>query len=175
MATAVLLPGHHHPGDAPPVRIVTPPTLAGGTYRLTADTARLRREGLSVDAAVPDGATSVLARYQRANAPSGTLSLSALYGDPGDPAAVLDGMFQDFRSPTRRETFHPAGASGPAIECEVVRMDDSTFAPACAWAEKTDAALLIEADPSRRNATSVDAAAFAKLTARIHDDVRKPG
>ncbi|MEV4868378.1 hypothetical protein [Streptomyces syringium] len=173
----LLVPGD----DGPRVTLVTPPTLAGGAYRLDAGTKELEKEGLGVQGGMPEGAVSVLGRYQRVADHAVTLSLSGAYGGIGEPDAVLDGMFKGFESgpgkPSvagERRTFTPEGPDGPAITCELVKMYDRAYAPACAWAEASDAMLVLDFDPARRSADSVDLAAFAKTTAGLYRDVRKP-
>ncbi|MGA5129552.1 hypothetical protein ACPCTO_07075 [Streptomyces olivoreticuli] len=122
----------------------------------------------------------MLARYTRADDPAATLSLSGAYGRIGDPAKVLDGMLNGFESgpgspevTTPRRDFTPTG--GPPLSCEVVRLDARTYAPACAWAEKTDAVLLISFDPKRTTPGAADLPAFAGFTADIYRSVRKSG
>ncbi|MEU2854224.1 hypothetical protein [Streptomyces syringium] len=173
----MLVPGD----DGPRVTLVTPPTLAGGAYRLDAGTKELEKEGLGVQGGMPEGAVSVLGRYKRVSDHAVTLSLSGAYGGIGEPDAVLDGMFKGFESgpgkPSvagERRTFTPDGPDGPAITCELVKMYDRAYAPACAWAEESDAMLVIDFDPGRVSTNSVDLAAFAKTTAGIYRDVRGP-
>ncbi|MEU2870714.1 hypothetical protein ABZ769_16150 [Streptomyces olivoreticuli] len=121
----------------------------------------------------------MLARYTRTDDPAATLSLSGAYGRVGDPATVLDGMLNGFESgpgspevTTPRRNFTPTG--GPSLSCEVVRLEGRTYAPACAWAEKTDAALLISFDPKRTTPGAAEASAFAQLTADVYRSVRSP-
>lgn len=173
----MLVPGD----DGPAVTLVTPPTLVGGAYRLDAGTKQLEKEGLGVQGGMPKGAVSVLGRYQRVADHSVTLSLSGAYGGIGEPDAVLDGMFKGFESgpgkpsvASERHDFTPEGHAGPAIACEVVKMYDRAYAPACAWAGESDAMLVLDFDPERLSADSVDLAAFAKVTAGIYRDVRRP-
>ncbi|UQI43680.1 hypothetical protein M1P56_04555 [Streptomyces sp. HU2014] len=182
VAGALLLLGGGGDEGGPATRLVTPPTVADGAYRLVADTAALEKEGISVQPGMPEGTVSVLARYARADDPKATLSLSGAYGGVGDPKAVLDGMLKGFEegpgSPavvSARRVLTPDGPGGPALTCEVVRLDGRTYAPACAWAEESDAALLIGFDPRKTSATAVDEAAFAKVTAAVYRDVRETG
>lgn len=181
VAAALLLLGGGDE-DVPATRLVTPPAVADGAYRLVADTAALEKEGIDVQPDMPEGAVSVLARYARADDPKATLSLSGAYGGVGDPRAVLDGMLKGFEegpgSPavvSARRVLTPDGPDGPALTCEVVRLDGRTYAPACAWAEKSDAALLIGFDPRKTSAAAVDETAFAKITAKVYRDVRRTG
>ncbi|MBB5117497.1 hypothetical protein [Streptomyces eurocidicus] len=181
-AALLLLGGGGDEDGAPATRLVTPPAVADGAYRLVADTAALEKEGIAVQPGMPEGTVSVLARYARADDPKATLSLSGAYGGVGEPKAVLDGMLKGFEegpgSPavvSARHVLTPDGPEGPALTCEVVRLDGRTYAPACAWAEKSDAALLIGFDPRKTSAAGVDETAFAKVTARVYRDVRGTG
>lgn len=176
---AVVLSG----GDSgpAPMRLVTPKTLDDGTYTLSKGTDELKDEGTSVQSSMPEGATSVLGQYRRADDENSGLAFSGMYGEIDDPGRVRDGMFKGFEggegSPSveeERKTFRPDGADGPAIDCEVVKMYDRIYAPACAWAEETDAAMVLDVDAENTSASDVDMEAFAKVTAGIYEDTRKP-
>ncbi|MCD9141732.1 hypothetical protein [Streptomyces albireticuli] len=182
VAGALLLLGGGHDEGGPATRLVTPPAVADGAYRLVADTEALEKEGITVQPGMPEGTVSVLARYARADDPKATLSLSGAYGRVGGPEAVLDGMLKGLEegpgSPavvSARRVLTPDGPRGPSLTCEVVRLDGGAYAPACAWAEKSDAALLISFDPRKTSASAVDETAFAKVTATVYRDVRRTG
>lgn len=177
---AVVLSGG---GDSGPeaIRLVTPKTLDDGTYTLAKGTDELKNEGTSVQESMPKGATSVLGQYQRADDENSGLAFSGMYGEINDPDRVRDGMFRGFEngegSPTveqKRKTFRPEGSDGPAVDCEVVKMYDRIYAPACAWAEETDAAMVLDVNAENTSASDVDMEAFAKVTAGIYQDTRKP-
>jgi len=177
-AAAVLLTGTDGGGRA--VRLSTPPSLDGGAYRLDADTRQLAQQGVSVQRKMPKGSTSVLGRYRRADDAASGLSLSGAYGSIGDPAKVRDAMFSGFEGGAsaasvarHRQRFTPLGASGPDIECEVVKMNGLVYAPACTWAEPSDAAMVLGVNTRSTTADSVDMRAFAKVTAGIYRDARK--
>jgi hypothetical protein len=167
------------------VKLVTPKTLDGGAYVLEKDTEALKEEGTNVQGSMPQGVTSVLARYQLAADSSGrsVLVFSGGYGSIGSPEQVQDGMFQGFEQSssatveTERQEFRPDGADGPAFDCEVVRMGPSAgsvYVPVCTWAEKTDAAMVMDVRASRTTLSSVDLEAFAEVAAGIHEDTREP-
>ena len=177
---AVVLSGGSDSGPRA-MRLVTPKTLDDGTYTLAKGTDALKDEGTSVQDSMPKGATSVLGQYQRADDENSGLAFSGMYGEINDPDRVQDGMFKGFEggegSPAveqKRKTFRPDGADGPAIDCEVVKMYDRIYAPACAWAEETDAAMVLDVNAENTTASDVDMEAFAKVTAGIYKDTRKP-
>ncbi|MFC9222699.1 hypothetical protein ACFT8W_18535 [Streptomyces hygroscopicus] len=176
---AVVLTG----GDDGPkaMKLVTPKTLDGGTYTLDKGTDDLDNEGTSVQDSMPEGATSVLAQYKRSDDGNSGLAFSGMYGKISDPDTVRDEMFKGFSggdgSPTvekKRERFQPDGADGPSVECEVVKLYDRIYAPACVWAEKTDAAMVLDVNAENTSASDADMESFAKVTAGIYQDTRKP-
>ncbi|MFI0727928.1 hypothetical protein ACH4S9_02745 [Streptomyces sp. NPDC021225] len=163
------------------MKLVAPKSLDDGTYTLDKGTKDLENEGTSVQDSMPDGATSVLAQYTRSDDSNSGLAYSGVYGEFSDPDKVRDEMFKGFTggdaSPTvekKRKTFHPEGENGPSIECEVVKMYDRIYAPACAWAEKTDAAMVLDINAESTTVDDADMEAFAEVTAGIYKDTRKP-
>ncbi|MGP3942425.1 hypothetical protein [Streptomyces sp. 6N106] len=176
---AVVLSG----GDDGPksMKLVTPKTLDDGTYTLDKGTDDLDNEGTSVQGSMPEGATSVLAQYKRSDDDNSGLAFSGMYGEISDPEAVRDEMFKGFAggdgSPTveeKRKRFQPEGGDGPSVECEVVRLYDRIYAPACVWAEETDAAMVLDVNAENTSASDADMESFAKVTAGIYQDTRKP-
>ncbi len=176
---AVVLAG----GDDGPksMKLVTPKTLDDGTYTLDKGTDDLDNEGTSVQGSMPEGATSVLAQYKRSDDGNSGLAFSGMYGEISDPEAVRDEMFKGFEggdgSPSveeKRKRFQPEGADGPSVECEVVKLYDRIYAPACAWAEETDAAMVLDVNAENTSASDADMESFAKVTAGIYQDTRKP-
>ncbi|MET8012635.1 hypothetical protein ABZU86_12870 [Streptomyces sp. NPDC005271] len=176
---AVVLSGGEDSPKA--MKLVTPKTLDNGTYTLDKGTDDLKNEGTSVQESMPKGATSVLAQYKRSDDENSGLAFSGMYGEISDPEKVQDEMFKGFEggegSPTveqKRKRFQPNGADGPAVECEVVKLYDRIYAPACTWAEKTDAAMVLDVNAEHTTASDADMEAFAKVTAGIYKDARKP-
>ncbi|MGW7690171.1 hypothetical protein ACWGMA_15050 [Streptomyces asiaticus] len=176
---AVVLSG----GDDGPkaMKLVTPKTLADGGYTLDKGTDDLENEGTSVQGGMPEGATSVLAQYKRSDDDNSGLAFSGMYGDISDPDTVRDEMFKGFAggdgSPTverKRKRFQPKGADGPSVECEVVKLYDRIYAPACVWAEETDAAMVLDVNAENTSASDADMESFARVTAGIYQDTRKP-
>ncbi|WPB93236.1 hypothetical protein [Streptomyces malaysiensis] len=176
---AVVLAG----GDDGPkaMKLVTPKTLADGTYTLDKGTDDLDHEGTSVQGSMPEGATSVLAQYKRSDDDNSGLAFSGMYGEISDPDTVRDEMFKGFEggdgSPSvekGRKRFQPGGADGPSVECEVVKLYDRIYAPACVWAVETDAAMVLDVNAENTSASDADMEAFAKVTAGIYQDTRKP-
>ncbi|MCG0288329.1 hypothetical protein [Streptomyces sp. PSAA01] len=176
---AVVLSG----GDDGPkaMKLVTPKTLDDGTYTLDKGTDDLDNEGTSVQGSMPEGATSVLAQYTRSDDDNSGLAFSGMYGEIRDPEAVRDEMFKGFAggdgSPTveeKRKRFQPEGADGPSVECEVVKLYDRIYSPACVWAEETDAAMVLDVNAENTSASDADMESFAKVTAGIYQDTRKP-
>jgi hypothetical protein len=184
---AILLTGGESVGGGSDkaMKLVTPKTLDGGTYVLDKDTAALKKEGTSVQDGMPAGATSVLARYKRTDDPGGQsgLAFSGAYGKIGDPRRVQEDMFKGFEASSnatvqqKRREYLPNGSDGPSIECEVVKLSAVTravYVPVCTWAEKSDAAMVMDVNSEKTSLESVDVAAFAKVTAGIYEDTRKP-
>ncbi|MCP9207362.1 hypothetical protein ABVG11_25040 [Streptomyces sp. HD1123-B1] len=176
---AVVLTGGEDKPEA--MKLVTPKELDEGNYKLDKGTSDLKNEGTTVQDSMPEGATSVMARYTQSDDENSGLVFSGMYGEISDPGKVQDSMFKGFKggdsSPSverKRKKFTPGGADGPAIECEVVKIYDRLYAPACAWAEKTDAAMVLDVDGESEDASDVDVEAFAKVTAGIYKDTRKP-
>ncbi len=180
-AAAAFLLGGGDSGGGQAMKLVTPQTLDGGAYKLVSDTEALKSQGQSVQGSMPKGATSVLGRYQGGDNPSSVLSFSGAYGSIGDPEKVKNGMFKGFEGGVmsatvvqERQKFTPNGSDGPTVECEVVKIQNQIYAPACVWAEKSDAAMVLSVDPKNADEGSVDIKAFAKTTANIYKDARKP-
>ncbi|MEV0278306.1 hypothetical protein AB0I22_18245 [Streptomyces sp. NPDC050610] len=180
-AAAVFLLGGSGSDGGQAMKLVTPQTLDGGAYELNADTEALKSQGKSVQDNMPKGATSVLGSYKRADSPTAVLSFSGAYGSIGAPEKVKDGMFKGFEGGVlsatvvqERQKFTPNGSDGPTIECEVVKIQNRAYAPACAWAEKSNAAIVLAVDAKNVTEDSVDIKAFAKTTANIYKDARKP-
>lgn len=176
---AVVLAG----GDDGPkaMKLVTPKTLDDGTYTLDKGTHDLDNEGTSVQGSMPEGATSVLAQYKRSDDGNSGLAFSGMYGEISDPETIRNEMFKGFEggdgSPTvekERKRFRPEGADGPSVECEVVKLYDRIYAPACVWAEETDAAMVLDVNAENTSASDADMESFAKVTAGIYQDTRKP-
>ncbi|MGK5632202.1 hypothetical protein [Streptomyces sp. URMC 123] len=169
-------------GDDAGVELVTPPTLAGGAYRLEKDTEALRREGTSVQAGMPKGTTSVLARYRHAHDASATLAFSGAYGALGSPEAVERDMYRAYETGAgasiarERREFRPHGPAGPSVTCEVVRLSAHRplYVPVCTWAERADAAMVLELNPRHTTPQAVNVPAFATLAATLHQETRLP-
>ncbi|MEV0265065.1 hypothetical protein AB0I49_27505 [Streptomyces sp. NPDC050617] len=181
VAAAVLLMGGDDSGGGQAMKLVTPQTLDGGAYKLNADTDALKAQGRSVQDSMPKGATSVLGSYKPADNPTASLSFSGAYGTIGSPEKVKDGMFKGFEGGMMgttvvqdRQKFTPNGSDGPTVECEVVKIQSRVYAPACVWAEKSNAAMVLSVDTKNVSEDSVDLKAFAKTTASIYKDTRKP-
>ncbi|MEK8170812.1 hypothetical protein NKH77_18355 [Streptomyces sp. M19] len=94
---AVLLTGGGD--DTKAMKLVTPKNLDNSTYKLDKGTEDLKNEDVSVQDNMPEGATSVLARYVRADDANSGLVLSGAYGEFSDPGQVQDQMFAGFRRP----------------------------------------------------------------------------
>ncbi|KUJ52145.1 hypothetical protein ACZ90_66845 [Streptomyces albus subsp. albus] len=174
---AVVLTG----GDDPQaMKLVPPKSIDEDTYELDQDTKALKASGTSVQEGMPKGATSVLARYTRSDDRSSGLSFSGMYGDVGDPAKLKDAMFKGFTDAQpsaellkKRQTFKPNGDKGPVLDCQAVKLYGRYYGAVCAWAEKTDAALVLDLNVDNTSEDSVNLADFAKITAEIYEDARQ--
>ncbi|MFI1801094.1 hypothetical protein ACH427_27585 [Streptomyces sp. NPDC020379] len=162
------------------VSLATPQSLASGRYERAADTPELTKRRAEAQKSLPAGVTSVVAVYNKPDDADSALTLSGSYGkDLGDARAVLDAMFGSLgfsqASPSSsRQTFPPAGPNAPDLQCETVKVREGVFAPVCAWAQKTDAALLLATDPKQTTANAVDLPAFAKTAATVYTEIRQP-
>ncbi|WP_431044468.1 hypothetical protein ACQUSR_22855 [Streptomyces sp. P1-3] len=167
--------------DVKAMKLVTPKELDKGTYKLDKGTEDLKKDGKSVQDGLPEGATSVLASYKQADDENSGLSFSGVYGEFSDPKKVQDEMFKAYAGADKntkvekqRKSYQPNGSDGPSLECEVVKMFDQYYAPLCSWAEKSDAAMVLDLNADHIDVSDVDVDAFAKVVAGIYKDTRKP-
>ncbi|MFH8368932.1 hypothetical protein [Streptomyces sp. NPDC018031] len=166
--------------DAGAMKLVPPKTLGSEVYELDKGTEDLKAEGTSVQDSMPEGATSVLARYTRTDNPESGLSFSGMYGDINDPAKIKDEMFKGYlKGDTEaeflkdRKTSRPDGSDGPAVDCQGVKLYGEYYAAVCAWAEKTDAGMVVNLDADVTAEEDLDLEAAAKLTAELYENGRR--
>lgn len=175
---AVVLTGGDEDTEA--MKLVPPKTLGSELYELDKGTADLKGEAPGVQDGMPEGATSVLARYTRTDDPDSGLSFSGMYGDISDPAKVKDAMFKGYlKGDTEaeflkeRKTFQPDGSDGPAVDCQGVKLYGEYYAAVCAWAEKTDAGMVVSLDAGVTAEEDLDLNAGAKLAAELYRNGRQ--
>ncbi|MFC0597533.1 hypothetical protein [Streptomyces palmae] len=174
---AVLLTGGD---DAEAIKLVPPKSIDSDTYELDKDTKALKADGTSVQGVMPEGATSVLARYTRSDDSSSGLSFSGMYGDVSDPAKLKDAIFKGFTDSQpsaellgKRQTLKPNGDNGPVLDCQKVKMYGEYYAAVCVWAEKTDAAMVLDLNVDNTSEDAVNLSDFAKVTAGLYKDARQ--
>ncbi|WP_069811414.1 hypothetical protein [Streptomyces sp. TP-A0874] len=165
--------------DSGAMKLTTPKTLADGAYVLEKDTEQLKKEGTSVQDQMPPGTISVLGQYRGSGDKNQGLSFSGAYGYIGDPKQVQDEMIEGFTSSgstveKEPEEYRPNGSDGPVFRCLVAKVQGSLYAPACTWAEQSNAAMVLGIDIDYTSLNSVDVDAFAKVAATIYEESRVP-
>jgi hypothetical protein len=168
-------------GSGQSLKLTTPQSLRDGTYTLDKDTAELAKQGLSAQQSMPAGLTSVAATYKKDGSTTDQLVISGGYGGHmKHPENVVDDMFKGMeQTPSvsvekARRDYHPDGAKGLKVSCEVIKMQVIFYVPACGWADGSTAALVMELNQSWSSADDVDPESFASTVAGIHDDMAKP-
>ncbi|WKX70320.1 hypothetical protein [Streptomyces sp. XD-27] len=167
--------------DVKAMKLETPKELGKGTYKRDKGTEELKKDGKSVQGSLPEGATSVLATYKHADDENSSLSFSGVYGEFSDPEKVQDQMFKAYTGADKNakvekqpKAYPPNGSDGPSLKCAVVKMYGEYYAPVCTWAEKSDAAMVLDLNADHIDVTDVDVDAFAKVVAGIYKETRKP-
>ncbi|MBH5334837.1 hypothetical protein IHE55_08525 [Streptomyces pactum] len=174
---AVVLSGGGNDTEA--MKLVPPKSLGSEVYEL--DEGPLKDETAEAQRGMPEGATSVLARYTRTDDPRSGLSFSGMYGEFSAPEKVRDAMFKGYPEGNdeaeligERKTFQPDGADGPSVECQGAKLYGTYYAAVCAWAEETDAGMVVNLDADVTAEEDLDLNGGAKLAAELYRDGRKP-
>lgn len=169
------------------MKLTTPRTLDNGRYHRVPPTPDVERQEKQLQEELPSDGRARIASYstERSGDPlAGALVLSGAYGDIDISSStmrddMLDGVRESGRSERvgERRVFRPQGSEGPEISCQLERMKEGgllLYAPACAWADESTAAVLLEIKTGNNSAAKVDLARFAALTARIKDEATAP-
>lgn len=161
------------------MRLTTPRTLADGAYTIEKDREALKKEGVPVGESQA-GVEYVIARYKGDSAGASVLTIEGGYGRFGAPERTKAWMFGNLESSGgaevvgARRTYRPAAAHGTEIECEVVKGRTIGYAPVCAWADSSTAAVVLYGDAGFRSLSDVDPARFADTTAAVRSEARVP-
>lgn len=165
------------------MKLTTPPTLDNGRYHRIPATPQIEQQERQLQEELPSDGKARIGTYStdRSGDPlAGGLVLSGAHGDIDVSSSdmrddMLDGV-QENESGQRvgeRRKFTPQGADGPEISCQLEKTNQggmTIYAPACAWADESTAAVLLEVKVGNSSASKVDLAAFAATTARIKDE-----
>ncbi|MEV5592513.1 hypothetical protein [Streptomyces sp. NPDC052496] len=167
-------------GARQPMRLTTPATVDDGAYTLEKDKAALQRDGRKLGSP-PPGITQEIARYRGTRDGRTTgLVISGGYGTISDPDRVMDGMFSGVTGGgttvvRQRETFRPGAAGGDVkIDCEVLKIPASGYAPVCGWADGSTAAVLLYMNGELRSPSDISLAQYADTTAVVRGETRTP-
>jgi hypothetical protein len=166
-----------------------PRTLVDGRYELdedlsgSADAKEIEKEA---DAAWGyKDPKAVLAQYSPAgDKEKGTLVVSGMYGRFKDPGRMREevmkgGAAEGSRVAIPAKDFHPAGADGITVTCEVLTSEQATMkvtVPMCGWGDSNTGGAVAEIITAKvsQDPAEVDLGELAKVTARIRTEMRKP-
>ncbi|WP_431982653.1 hypothetical protein [Streptomyces qinglanensis] len=167
-------------------KIVFPATLESGRYHRVVGDARVEAQERALQGKLPDDGTAKVATYTAgaSDRPTGSgLAVAGAYGDIDTPSSrmradMLDGLRQSQAGEVigERREFAP-GAGDEEVSCQLTRISRngvSLYAPACAWADSSTAATVLDLDIAHTSPDSVDLAEFARVTVRIKDQVTVP-
>ncbi|MDJ1138260.1 hypothetical protein [Streptomyces iconiensis] len=169
------------------MKLTTPATLDSGRYHRLPPDGEQKRDEKAIQKSLPTEGRARIATYStdKSGHPlADTLILSGAFGDLDVPSStlrvdMLDGVREGGHSQLvgKRRVFRPQGAEGPEITCQLERMEESgesLYSPACAWADTSTTALVMELSERYSSASKVDLKAFAAITARIKDEATEP-
>ncbi|MEU7317926.1 hypothetical protein [Streptomyces sp. NPDC007083] len=167
-------------------KIAFPATLESGRYHRVVGDARVEAQERTLQGELPDDGTAKVATYTAgaSDRPTGSgLAIAGAYGDIDIPSSrmredMLDGMRESQAGEVigERREFAP-GAGDVEVSCQLTRISQngvSLYAPACAWADSSTAATVLDLDIAHTSPASVDLAEFARVTVRIKDQVTVP-
>lgn len=166
-----------------------PKTLVDGRYELdedlsdSADAKEIEKEA--------DGAwgykdlKAVLAQYSPAgDKEKATLVVSGMYGRFKYPGRMREdvmkgGAAEGSRVAIPAKDFHPAGAGGITVSCEVLTNEQATkkvTVPMCGWGDGNTGGAVAEIITAKmsQDPAEVDLGELAKVTAQIRTEMRKP-
>ncbi|MFI8851973.1 hypothetical protein ACIGW3_17540 [Streptomyces sp. NPDC053499] len=167
-------------------KIAFPSTLEDGKYHRMDNNAQVESQERQLQEQLPSDGTAKVATYSTSSSgdpTAGGLAIAGAYGDIDVSSSkmrddMLDGMQQNQAAQVvgpRRE-FTP-GSGDVEISCQLTRISQggaSIYAPACAWADDSTAATVLEIKVTNTTPGSVDLEEFASVTARVKDDVTVP-
>lgn len=169
--------------------LTVPKKLVGGRYELDEDasgSAEAREIEKGADSAWGSkDLKAVIGQYSsKGDGSEGTLVVSGLYGRFKYPGLMREGLMsgaagEGYRVVVAAKDFHPAGADGITITCEVAtkkQADMRVTIPICAWAEGNTGGVLSEIITAKasQDPAEADLSALATLTAQVRSEMRKP-
>ncbi|WP_369199989.1 hypothetical protein [Streptomyces sp. PU-14G] len=167
-------------------KIAFPATLEGGSYSRVDDNAQVTQQERQLQDELPADGVAKVATYSAGSSGSptaGGLAISGAYGDIDASSSkmrddMLDGMGQSQNGQVvgERKEFTP-GAGDVEISCQLTRLTQggaNVYAPACAWADESTMAVVLEVDLANTSPGNIDLEEFAGLTARVKDKVTVP-
>ncbi|MBO8191691.1 hypothetical protein ITI46_08360 [Streptomyces oryzae] len=167
-------------------KIAFPSTLEDGKYHRMDGNAQVEAQERQLQDKLPSNGTAKVATYSASSSgdpTAGGLAIAGAYGDIDVSSAkmrddMLDGMRQSQSGEVvggRRE-FTP-GSGEVEVSCQLTRIaqgSTAVYAPACAWADHSTAATVLEIDLANTSPGDVDLEEFASVTARVKDKVTMP-
>ncbi|WP_147266750.1 hypothetical protein [Streptomyces diacarni] len=165
-------------------KIRFPATLESGSYSRVDDNAQVSEQERQLQDELPADGVARVATYSAGSSGSptaGGLAISGAYGDIDASSSemrddMLDGMgqSQNGRAVGERKEFTRGGVE---VSCQLTRLSQggvSVYAPACAWADESTMAVVLEVDIANTSPGSIDLEKFAGLTVRVKDKVTVP-
>lgn len=169
--------------------LAVPKKLVGGRYELDEDSSG-SAEARGIEKAA-DGEwgykdlKAVIGQYSSAGDDSeGTLMVSGLYGRFKYPGRVRAGFMEGAAGEGSRvvvpaKNFHPAGADGITVTCEVVIQKGERMKvtlPICGWADGNTGGVVTEVITAKasQDPAEADLGGLATLTAQVRSEMRKP-
>ncbi|WP_030320394.1 hypothetical protein [Streptomyces sp. NRRL B-3229] len=169
--------------------LTVPEKLAGGRYELDADSSG-SAEARGIEKAA-DGEwgykdlKTVIGQYGTAGDDSeGTLVVSGMYGRFKYPSSVREGLMKGAAGEGSRvvvpaKNFHPAGADGITVTCEVLIQKGERMKvtlPVCGWADGNTGGWVTEVITAKasQDPAEADLSALATLTAQVRSEMRRP-
>ncbi|MEU2719193.1 hypothetical protein [Streptomyces smyrnaeus] len=167
-------------------KIAFPATLESGKYHRMDGNAQVEAQERQLQDQLPSDGTARVATYSvssSGNPTAGGLAIAGAYGDIDVSSSkmrddMLDGMRQSQSGEVvgERREFTP-GSGDVEVSCQLTRISRgsvSVYAPACAWADNSTAATVLEVNIANTTPGSVDLEEFASVTARVKDEVTVP-
>ncbi|NSC21733.1 hypothetical protein FM076_11160 [Streptomyces albus subsp. chlorinus] len=167
-------------------KIAFPATLESGKYHRMDGNAQVEQQERQLQDELPGDGTAKVATYSAdpsGSPTAGGLAISGAYGDIDVSSAkmrddMLDGMRQSQAGEVvgERREFTP-GSGDVEISCQLTRLSQGgvgVYAPACAWADESTAATVLEVSVANSSPDSIDLEEFAAVTARVKDEVTVP-
>lgn len=170
--------------------LAVPEKLVGGRYELDEDSSgSAESRGIEKEAdgewGVYKDLKTVIGQYSSAGDDSkGTLVVSGLYGRFKYPGRVRKDLMEGAAGEGSRvavpaKNFHPAGADGITVTCEVLVQKGERMKvtlPVCGWADGNTGGWVTEVITAKasQDPAEADLSGLATLTAQVRSEMRKP-